>query len=588
MKISRAWVTSDGSTGEGGRGEIDHRADVERKVSGFRDASWRRTVRIEGENLTIADLVRVARDRVPALLTGDGPCLRALEASRALKDRLIEQGHPIYGVTTGFGDSANRQVGASKTRELQKSLVRMMGCGTGAYAPEDEARATTLIRANCLARGHSAVRPVVIERLLDLLNVGITPAIRERGSVGASGDLVPLSYVAAAIQGTRQVLVDGELRPSQEALSEAGLEPLELEAKEALALLNGTAYMAAIAGLAAHDAASLAMAADVCTALTVEVIEGMQGSFASFVHDVAKPHPGQVKSARNIRSLLAGTRLARNERAEGADYRPRDAAQADSPDQIGVRLLGRHVQDRYSVRCAPHFVGGLWDTLEWVNGWLEREINSSTDNPLFDTAGGQVHNGGNFAGSHVGLAADALRTAVASVADLCDRQLALIVDEKFSHGLPSNLVFPLGVDHPEAGVRHGFKGLQIACSALVAEALHLCAPVTTHSRSTECHNQDKVSMATIAARRTRDVVRLTEEVLACHLLALCQAAELRGPERLGMTRVVFERIREVSAAVTCDRELEGDIARVAELIRSRELFRGLGLTCDPAGTEAAE
>ena len=586
MKTSRAWTTSDGATRESERAEFEDRADIERNVSGFRDASWRRTVRIDGENLTIRDLVRVARDGVPALLTGDGSCLRALEASRALKERLIEQGHAVYGVTTGFGDSANRQVGAAKTKELQKSLIRMMGCGTGSHAPEDEARATTLIRANCLARGHSAVRPLVIERLLDLVNLGITPAIRERGSVGASGDLVPLSYVAAALQGTRHVLMDGELRPSREALDEVGLEPLELESKEALALLNGTAYMASIAGLAAYDAASLALAADVCTALTVEAIEGLQGSFSPFVHDVAKPHPGQVRSARNIRALLAGTRLARSERTDATARRLEDSA--DVAEQTGVRVLGRHVQDRYSVRCAPHFIGGLWDTLEWVSAWLEREINSSTDNPLFDTSSGQVHNGGNFAGSHVGLASDALRTAVASVADLCDRQLALIIDEKFSHGLPSNLVFPLAADHPEAGVRHGFKGLQIACSALVAEALHLCAPVTIHSRSTACHNQDKVSMATIAARRTRDVVRLTEEVLACHLLALCQAAEMRGVERLGMTRVVFERVREVSAAVTHDRELEGDIAAVAQLIRSRELFRGLGLTGDSAGVEAAE
>jgi len=585
MKISRAWIGSDGANSESERVEIDYRPEAERNVSGFRDASWRRSVCIQGENLAIEDLVQVARGRVPAELTDDAACLRGIESSRGLKDRLIEQGQAIYGVTTGFGDSANRQVGSSKVRELQKSLVRMMGCGTGGHAPEDEARATTLIRANCLARGHSAVRPLVIERLLDLLNLGITPAIRERGSVGASGDLVPLSYVAAALQGTRQVFVDGELRMTKEVLDEVGLEPVELESKEALALLNGTAYMAAIAGLAAYDAASVAMAADVCTALTVEVTEGLQGSFAPFVHDVAKPHPGQVRSARHIRLLLSGSRLARTEATKGSAG---EAGRREGGDQAGYRLLGRHVQDRYSVRCAPHFIGGLWDTLEWASAWLEREINSTTDNPLFDTGTGQVHNGGNFAGSHVGLAADALRTAVASVADLSDRQLALIVDEKFSQGLPSNLVFPLDSEHPEAGVRHGFKGMQIACSSFVAEALHLCAPVTTHSRSTECHNQDKVSMATIAARRTRDVVRLTEEVLACHLLALCQAAEMRGVERLGMTRMVFERVREVSAAVTCDRELEGDIARVVQLIRSRELFRGLGLSGGAAGAEAAE
>jgi len=571
MKLSSVLVTVDGSTRSDGLARSD------RKVSGFREAAWRRAVRVVGHDLAISDLVSVARDSTPVLL-GEDPGLRQqLEESRALKEWLIAQGQPIYGVTTGFGDSANRQVGGAKAKDLQKNLVRMMGCGTGAYAPEDEARATTLIRANCLARGHSAVRPVVIERLLDLLNAHITPAIRERGSVGASGDLVPLSYVAAALQGTRQVFYQGELRPSAGVLAENGIEPLELESKEALALLNGTAYMAAIASLAAHDAASLALAADVCTALTVEVIEGLRGPFAPFVHDVAKPHPGQIRSAANIRFLLEGSKLAREENGPG------------SVDvEAAVRVLPRHVQDRYSVRCAPHFVGGLWDTLEWVTAWISREINSSTDNPLFDVSSGQVHNGGNFAGSHIGLAADALRTAVASIADLCDRQMALIVDEKFSQGLPSNLVFPLEPEHPEAGVRHGFKGLQIACSSLVAEALHLCAPVTTHSRSTECHNQDKVSMATIAARRTRDVVRLTEEVLACHLLALCQAADLRGAELLGMTRLVYERVREVSPPVTSDRELEDDVSAVAQLIRSRQLFRGLPLLDPARGPEAAK
>jgi phenylalanine ammonia-lyase len=572
MKRYSALVTADGST------RSDSYTRGERNVSGFREATWNRAVRVIGNGLDFTDLVRVARASTPVLLGEDVRLRAELEDCRSLKERLIAEGHPIYGVTTGFGDSANRQVGGAKAKDLQKNLVRMMGCGTGAFAPEDEARATVLIRANCLARGHSAVRPLVIERLLDLLNTQITPAIRERGSVGASGDLVPLSYVAAALQGMRQVFYRGELRQTAEVFEETAVEPIELESKEALALLNGTAYMAAIASLAAYDAASVAMTADVCTALTVEVIGGLPGSFAPFVHDVAKPHPGQVRTAANVRALLAGSQLVQTEPVPGGG----------DHGAGGMRVLSRHVQDRYSIRCAPHFIGGLWDTLEWVTAWLEREINSSTDNPLFDVGSGQVHNGGNFAGSHVGLASDALRTAVASIADLCDRQFALIVDEKFSQGLPPNLVFPLPVEHPEAGVRHGFKGLQIACSSLVAEALHLCAPVTTHSRSTECHNQDKVSMATIAARRTRDVVRLTEEVLACHLLALCQAADVRGSARLGRTRMVYDRVRAVSPAVSCDRELEQDVSAVVQLIRSRELFRGLPLSDQDRKAEAAE
>ena len=259
--------------------------------------------------------------------------------------------------------------------------------------------------------------------------------------------------------------------------------------------------------------------------------------------------------------------------------RYRVAARAEA-DEGGYRELPRRVQDRYSLRCAPHFVGALWDTLAWVESWLTVEINSSNDNPLFDTMEGRSISGGNFAGSHVGLAMDSLRTAVASVADLLDRQLATVVDEKLSEGLPPNLAPPVPKGHAEEGLRHGFKGMQIACSALTAEALHLCTPVTVFSRSTECHNQDKVSMGSIAARRTRDVVRLTENVVAMQLLALCQAADLRGPDRLGTTRVIYERVRTVSRQVTGDREMEDDIAAVVDMIRDGSLFAELELGTD--------
>jgi histidine ammonia-lyase len=284
------------------------------------------------------------------------------------------------------------------------------------------------------------------------------------------------------------------------------------------------------------------------------------------VHDVAKPHPGQIRSARNVRRWLEGSRLVRR-------Y---DQLVEEEGGLAGrsFRELGRRVQDRYSIRCAPHFVGALWDTLEWVERWLTIEVNSSNDNPLFDVASRRVMNGGNFAGSHVGLAMDALKTAVASLADLLDRQLALLVDEKFSGGLPANLAPEVPAGDADEGLRHGFKGMQIACSALAAEALNLCMPVTVFSRSTECHNQDKVSMGTIAARRAREVVRLTERVAAIHLLALCQAVDLRGPALLGRTRLVYERVRAVSAPVESDRALDADVEAVVTLLRDGSLIAG--------------
>lgn len=532
---------------------------------------------LDGASLSLEDVARVARRGLRARLSRDAAVIDRLDASRRLKDALITDGQPIYGVTTGFGDSAHRQISAGKAEALQRSLVRMLGCGTGDYAPLDEARATLIVRANCLARGHSAVRGVVIERLLDLLNADITPAIREQGSVGASGDLVPLSYVAAALQGERRVFDGGRLRPAAEALEARAIEPLVLTSKEGLALVNGTAYMCGVACLAALDARRVALAADVCTALAVEVELGLTEAFSSFAHDTAKPHPGQVRSAANIRALLAGSRMTQSfvERTEASG--PLGA--------VTYRELPRRVQDPYSLRCAPHFIGALWDTLRWVDEWLTVEVNSSNDNPLFDSASGRPINCGNFAGSHVGLAMDSLRTAVASVADLLDRQLALIVDEKFNNGLAPNLAPRLPPGHLQAGLNHGFKALQIACSALTAEALQLCTPLTAFSRSTECHNQDKVSMGSIAARRTRDVVQLTERVLAIHLLALCQAADLRGAGRLGVTRSVYERVRAVSRWLEADRELEDDIAAVVELMRDGSLFEDLGLdagSIDPA------
>ncbi|MDD9939886.1 MAG: aromatic amino acid ammonia-lyase [Myxococcales bacterium] len=532
-------------------------------------------VQVTGDTLSLGSIISVARWGTPVHLSTE--VMDAVGRSVQLKNKLVAKGEAIYGVTTGFGDSADRQLSPDRAAALQRSLVNMMGCGMGRHAPLEEARATVLIRANCLARGHSAVRPAIIERLLLLLNHGVTPAIPEQGSVGASGDLVPLSYLAAVLCGEREVFYEQELMPAKVALSRLGLEPLKLQSKEALALLNGTAYMAGVACLAAYDAQTVALTADLCTALTTEVLRGMQGAFSPFLHDVTKPHQGQMRSARNVRALLRGSAMVFDGDSPGGEGPTR-----------GVKRLSQRVQNSYSVRCAPHFIGAMWDTLDWVERWLCTEVNSSTDNPLFDIEAGAVATGGNFAGSHVGLASDALRTATASVGDLIDRQLASIVDERHSNGLPANLAAPVPPGHPEAGIRHGFKGLQIACSSLTAEALHLCTPVTAFSRSTECHNQDKVSMATIAARRTREVVRHVENVLACHLLALCQAAELRGKERLGATRPAFERIRTVSPALEGDRELERDIAAVARLIRDRELLQDLPMQHDVAHVGAAQ
>lgn len=472
---------------------------------------------------------------------------------------LISTGAPVYGVTTGFGDSSDKQIAANKAAELQRNLLRFLRAGTGPCAPAEVIRAAMLIRANSAARGNSAIREELVELLLALLEQDILPCVPERGSVGASGDLAPLSYLAAALVGEGNVRYCGQEFPAANVMEEHGLHPMELLAKEGLALVNGTSFMAAYATLAHAEAVELAFVAELCTALATEVRHGPSEQFAAFPH-VHKPHPGQRTSARYIEGLLAGSHLA----TTGAVL-----TRGDIATERGCAKLERHIQDPYSIRCAPHVIGVLRDTLDWSGEWLTIEINSSTDNPLIDAETSTVHNSGNFYGGHVAHAAQALCTAVASVADLLDRQLQLIVDEKYSHGLPPNLVARLDADHNEAGLHHGFKGAQITASALTAEALQLTMPAGSFSRSTEAHNQDKVSMGTIAARHVRTAVRLATEVAAVHLLALAQAADLRGPEHLASdTRVAYTKLRRHVSFVERDRPLDEDIACVADLVRT--------------------
>jgi len=521
---------------------------------------------IDGASLTLEQLEAVARGRARVELSQDSEVRGAIDRSRDVMLAQLERGSPIYGVTTGVGDSAGCQVGIDRAAAMQRLLVRKCGCGSGPELAAEQVRAAILVRANCLSKGNSGVRPVLIERLCDLLNLDLLPLIPSQGSVGASGDLVPASYIAAALIGERPVRLRGRRMPASEAWAEVGVEPVVLQAKEGLALLNGTHVTSGIGGLVILGAERLARIAELTTAMACEALGAIDGPFHPFFEEV-KPHPGLRASTQMIRWALGGSRMVRSYRDVAEELPPLSTE--------GWRELPARVQDNYSLRCAPHCIGALRDCLTWSRQWLETEINSTNDNPLFDGASGGVHSGGNFSGFHVGLAMDSLKTAIASVADQVDRQFALLVDEKLSNGLTSNLVAPLPEDHPERGIHHGFKGVQLAVSALTAEALQRTMPMTAFSRSTECHNQDKVSMATAAARQAAEILELSERICAMHLLACCQAVELRGVEGLGRTSLVWERVRAVSPFVELDRELDGDIERVAELIRSGELLQDI-------------
>jgi phenylalanine ammonia-lyase len=525
----------------------------------------RTLLELDGASLTIRDALDVSRgDRTVSL---SERAAEAVRASRSLKQELIEREIPIYGVTTGFGDSAHRQISPAKAARLQQNILRFMGVGTGPIAPPEVARVTMLLRSNCLSKGNSGVRVELIERVLDLLNHDVTPFIPERGSCGASGDLAPLSYVGRALAGDGQVLYDGVPRPASDVLAELGLEPFLLEAKEGLALTNGTSFMSAFACLAVGAARELADLADLMTAMASEALLGNRGHFNAFLFDQAKPHPGMVTSARNIREILAESELA----ADSDELFP------GGLNGAGFRELDRHVQDKYSIRCEPHITGVLRDVLDWVEQWISIEINSSDDNPLFNVAGGRVESGGNFYGGHIGQAMDSLKVALANLCDVIDRQLELVVDEKFNRGLTANLIPRFDPTDPEAGLHHGFKGLQLCASAMTAEAMHLCAPTTIHSRSTEAHNQDKVSMGTIAARDARSIVELAQNIAAIHLMACCQALELRGVEKASpRSQEAFRRVREHIPFLDRDRYLDVDIATTVALIQSGAMSEYVG------------
>ncbi|MFJ2581797.1 histidine ammonia-lyase [Kitasatospora aureofaciens] len=516
---------------------------------------------LDGRSLTIAQVVQISRGEGQVGLSE--AAAERLRESRSLKLDLIATQQPIYGVTTGFGDSANNQISPAKAAELQRNMIRYHLNGTGPAATAEVARATLLIRANCLARGNSAVNPAIVDRLLDLLRHDALPVIPERGSVGASGDLVPMCYVAAPLIGEGELLYQGSVRPAADVLAELGLDPIVPEAKDGLALINGTSFSSAYAALAIARAEELAVLAETCTALASEGLNGNRSHFNAFIHE-EKPHPGQITSARRVAEILADSGLAlEHSQVLGL---------SDALEDRGYQRLTRTIQDRYSIRCAPHVIGVLRDTIDWARRWIEIEINSSNDNPLFDVAGGTVHSGGNFYGGHVVQAMDALKVAVANVADLLDRQLELLVDEKFNNGLTPNLIAPVQADEWAAGLHHGFKGMQLACSAITAEALKNTNPVSVFSRSTEAHNQDKVSMSPIAARDARTIVDLVQEVVAIHLLAACQAVEIRGAGQLATrSRAVHDLVRTVAPFVDTDRRMDVDIQAVLRLIRSGEL-----------------
>jgi histidine ammonia-lyase len=502
---------------------------------------------VNGGNISFDDIISVARDGVFVEISKEKSFVQRMERTQQILMESIRNDVPVYGVNTGYGKSCGRRMPLSAALKNGENIFHFHGCGTGEAIGIEETRAAILCRIICLARGYSGVSVVLLKQMADFLNHRITPVVPCEGSVGASGDLTPMSYIGACLAGEREVIYHEERMPAIKAMKKAGLKPYQYLPKEPLSMVNGTTTMTGIAALAVERAARILNAAIFATALSVHALKGNAHHYHPVLSE-AKPFPGQTFVAAQIARLL---------RAKVSAKRLEDDA---------LETL----QDPYSLRCAPQVLGVLSDGLTWIKKWVEIEANSSNDNPIFDPKTGKVLMGGNFYGGHIAFAMDGLKAALASAADMCDRQTMLLVDPNLNRGLPGDLV---GAAGKETGLHHGFKAMSISSSALAAEALKNTMPAASFSRSTESHNQDKVSMGTIAARDAERICTLTERVLSIHLLAAAQGCDIRGNiEARPPLAAVQEKIRFVSAPVIEDRPLDKDIENMCTAIRYSDFF----------------
>ncbi|MDX1673883.1 MAG: histidine ammonia-lyase [Longimicrobiales bacterium] len=493
------------------------------------------TLTLYGDRLTLEEVERAAVDPRLEVVLADEARPR-IEAARKVVDDAVAEGRVVYGLTTGFGALAEVVIPTDRITELQENLIRSHAAGVGEPLPDAEVRAIMVLRANVLALGRSGVRPVVIERILDLLNHGILPVVPSRGSVGASGDLAPLSHIALALMGEGDVRVEGERLPAAEALASAGLAPLRLAAKEGLALNNGTQAMTGVGALALLAAERAVETAEVAGAMSLEAMTGTPDPFDEAIQR-ARPQPGQAESARRLRALMAASEIRESHR-EGD---PR-------------------VQDAYSIRCMPQVHGAARQAFRYAREVLEVEANSATDNPLIFPEDGRILSGGNFHGQPVAQALDLVAMACADLAAISERRLARLVDPDLS-GLPAFLT-------PEPGTNSGFMVPQIVAASLVNEIRLLAAPASTDSIPTDANKEDHVSMGMTAARQARDAVRLLETVLALELLAAAQGLEFLKPLRPGAgVDVAYRRVRERVTPLDRDRVMGPDIAAVEALVR---------------------
>jgi histidine ammonia-lyase len=515
-------------------------------------------VEFDGETLDVPQVRRVAEDHAPVTL---GPqVLSRAAASREQFEETVRQNIPVYGVTTGYGEMIYMLVDTAKETELQTNLVRSHSAGVGPMFAEAEARAVVAARLNALAKGHSAVRPEVLERLALYLNEGLTPAVPEIGSLGASGDLAPLAHIASTLIGEGYLLRDGVKTPTGPVLRSLGIEPLKLKFKEGLALINGTSAMTGVGSLVAEHALAQARHAEIVAALVVETLQGSMSPFQPEGHDIARPHEGQIASAANMRTLMRGSRLT----VEHADLRQQVAASKENGNGEGnVHRSEVYLQKAYSLRAIPQVIGAVRDTLSHTRHKLEIELNSANDNPLF-FPGREIFHGANFHGQPIAFVMDFMTIALTQLGVLSERRSNRLLNRHLSYGLPEFLV------KGEPGLHSGFAGAQYPATALIAENRTI-SPASIQSVPSNGDNQDVVSMGLIATRNARRVLRNNNLILALEFLAAAQAVDVSGRrDRLSPSaRVTYDTIRSLVPTLEDDRYMADDLELVAA-----ELERG--------------
>lgn len=509
---------------------------------------------IDGESLTIEDVVAIARHGAQVEIPEK--VKERVQKNRRVLERLVTEKKVIYGVTTGFGALGNVVIPLKDVEQLQLNLIRSHSAGVGKPLSREVTRALMLLRANTLAKGYSGIRLETLETLVQMINRGVHPIIPEKGSVGASGDLAPLSHMVLVMMGEGEAEYQGETLSGKEALEKAGIQPIRLEAKEGVALNNGTQMMSAIAALTLHDAEKIVQTAEIATALSLEALTGIADAFDERIHNV-RPHIGQIKSAQNIRSLIAGSKLIRT----GVD-----AQKNLMPPQ-----------DPYCLRCAPQVLGSVRDALSYVRRVVEIEINSATDNPLIFDDEETCLSGGNFHGQPISVAMDFLGIALTVVGNISERRIARLIDENLSRGLPPFLI------HREVkkGIHSGFMTAQYTAAALASENKVLAHPASVDSIPTSANFEDFVSMGPMAARKAMEILKNVECIVAIELLCAAQAVDFRGCEKLGKgTGKTYSVIRRHVPVLKEDRPLHKDIETMRKIVQSGELLEKVKEVCE--------